>query len=48
MDQLRRLAKIGLGGLGFVAYLWLAGVHYAGEVRKRKEARRRTRSQRPA
>jgi len=48
MEQLRRLAKIGLGGLGFVAYLWLAGVHHAGEVRERKKDRRRSRSRRPA
>jgi len=44
MGELRRLAKIGLGGLGFAAYIWFAGVHHAGKVRERKEARRRARN----
>ena len=41
VEQLRRLAKIGLGGLAFVGYLWVAGVHFSDEVRERKCARRR-------
>ena len=41
MEQLRRLAKIGLGGLAFLVYFWVAGVRFSGEVCARKDARRR-------
>ena len=41
MEELRRLAKVGLGSLAFLGYLWIAGVHFSSEVRERKDARRR-------
>lgn len=41
MEQVRRLVKVGLGSLAFLGYLWIAGVHFSGEVRERKDARRR-------
>jgi hypothetical protein len=41
VNRLTTLLRAAGLALGFIVYVWVAAVHYAEEVRRRKAARRR-------
>jgi hypothetical protein len=41
VQRVKRLAKLALGALGFLTYVWFAAVRFAPGVKRRKARRRR-------